>query len=263
MFHDISPRTEQARKDIKEGYYADNSIDIVGAIMAPDDDHLIVDGHPIGSAFVSGALPFMKGCPVCKTVHNVGESCLISNINSPIGTPNEEVLTEEETEVESMTPEEEKAAKAALESGEEPQNETPPTVPQGVSQIDMEKMNDELKSLRKETESLKFGKACTEIASKLEIKTDEVMAIVSKETTPEGRMTSLASLLSKVEEQNKKIVEAKVTGEPVLAKGDANIVDPKGDDVYNSAMFDEMWSTLTGEAPLPVDSSDENEGGAE
>jgi hypothetical protein len=232
MFHEVSPRTDEVRSDIENGYLSDISIDVIGASMSEENENLIVDGEPYGTAFVSGPKK-MKGCPTCKVVHPIG-SC-----ESPSGTP-DVPRHEEQTEVKELTKDKEKG--------------TPPAQEPGVSSAEFKELKEQNVELTSSVEELKFGQQCTDFASTLKVEKDVVMTIVSSTTTPDDRMAAFQSLVEKIEADKKEIVESKVVEDEkkVGEEGD----EDEGEKQMSSSEFDKKFAEMSG-SPIPSDGGGE------
>jgi hypothetical protein len=232
MFHEVSPRNDDVRSDIEGGYLSDVSIDVLSAIMSEENDKLIVDGEPHGTAFVSGPRK-RKGCPTCKVINPVG-SC----DESPSGTP-DVPRHEENTEVKDLSEKDEK--------------DTPPA-DKGVSSSEIEEIKKQNAELTSSVERLEFGNQCADFASALDVGKDVVMTIVSSTTAPEDRMAAFQSLVETVQNKMKEIVESKVVEGEKTTGGEE---DDEESNEFSSSDFASLSAELEGSSPPPADGGGE------
>lgn len=222
MFHKIRPRDEIIAKQIENRFLSDVSIDVFSVGFSPDDDHLIVDGKPYGTAFVAG-LPEMKGCPVCRTVHTVGSSCLTS-----VGCldPNKE-----EQEVENLAKEGEEASP----SGKEDEQTKAVGSESKASDGELKALTSEMQQLRAEMNEQKFGNAVQEIATSMKVEKEVVMAALTA-STPEERLEKFNLIIKAADDRLKDAVKSKVIVDDKLAGEGTGDDDEEGEKKTQAAV---------------------------
>jgi len=245
MFHRIIPRNEAARKDIEDGFYDDVSIDVGDLISSPNDEYVMDDATPLGTAFVSGARPFQKGCPICKVVHEIGSSCITNQ--SPSGTP--DVPRHKEHSEETTMSENEKPKDAPPAQEEEGVSEkerlqstsTKPDVTQAASKSERLTTDDRVAALEHE---LAMGQASKILASVFD-GDDEGLAQAM--AAIEGSPDILAAAKSQ-----RDLVKHMTERSVVLASASQGRISPVGDDgssddeKHVKAAYEHLMASQTG-----------------
>jgi hypothetical protein len=255
LFHEIKPKNPMVASDIEQGYLSDVSIDAFQPVLS-EDKKSIIDGLPYGVAFVA-ALPKMKGCPVCKVVHDPAESCITSEC--PSGTTEVSGQINEKTEVVKLADNKEEKEKVEK-TVEEPSGAK--ASGSGVPDDKYDAVQSELTTIRKQLEEQKFGNACQALAVRAKVESSVVMSIVSGEKTPQDRMNSLEAVIKAHEDEKKNIMKSKVVEDKKLASTGSG-EKATGDGEYDPSMFESTLAELEGqviEAEVEVESEEEEEG---
>ena len=238
MLHTIKPRNQNVAADIENGFYDDVSIDIIGFKTSQDDDLLIVDGEPLGVAFVAG-LKWMKGCPECNTVHPIAESCITHQ--SPDGTPSVP-RHENPKEGQSLTKKTDEIDDGTT-SGEDN--------PGGVSQDEKDasaQTSKRMAELEAEVLNLKFGSEVEALAQRAGVEAEALMKIVDSTKSQAQRLESVQALVEKFENDKKELMKEKVVEDEAQAEGDGDAVDDDPDHMTKK-QYDALSAELNGQVP--------------
>ncbi len=247
MFHKIKPKNEAIEKEIQDGFLSDDSIDIFHAIFSQDDPKLIVDGTPYGTAFVAG-LPSMKGCPVCKTVHTVGSSCILG-CESPTDTPEVSGQKINDQEVEnSMTDEK---GEEGQPSGKEATGSPDVSGGSVVSKADFEELQKKQDEMESKMLEMEHGVTAEIIASSAGVEKDIVRSSIDSSKTPSERLAAVKAIAAGYDKKLKDAVVAKVTEDPKLAGAGGGGIGEEGEDGVGS--FEQWESEMNGTDALPVE----------
>jgi len=243
MVHFIKPRGFSAMQDIENGFYSHVSIDAFNLKFSADDPLLVVDGEPLGVAFVI-PIPQLKGCPVCKVAHKLGSSCFISESSSDIS---KNGMSEDNKNKEVIEVTEEQDKKKEGES-QKSSVDTPPTSSggKGVSTNEQPYVDMEARS---RIEFLENKDALSAMAKKADVELEALMPIISSQGTVKDRLKSLQSLVIKVEADKKKILESKITEDKKKGSSGTDSEKGTGDgDSYSESQFKKDFAELNGVA---------------